>query len=90
MVIPSEREADIAGILLAAHMRLALEETSELFTEEELEPPPFDLVALGLINDTDVTPDSDGRVMRRAAARHGQRHRVKRVVENLEPVQCSE
>ena len=87
VVIPDEQEADVTGILLAAHTRLQLEQRSELFTEEQLEPPPFDLVALGL---ADATSAPDMRVTKRAVSHDEGKQRVKRVVESLEAVQCSE
>ena len=89
MVIPSEREADVTGILLAAHTRLALEQTSELFTEEDLEPPPFDLVALGLVNASNVTSSPETSTAT-STPHTSDTTSDDGVVEDLAPVQCSE
>ena len=75
----------MTGTLLDAHTQLTLEEDSERLSLEQLEPPPFDLAALGL-TDARSAAAPTLRAFRRAALR--ERHRVKRI-ENLEPVQCS-
>ncbi len=87
-MIPAAREADVTGILLAAHTRLGLEEDFEAFDDDELEPPPLDLDALGIEeDDEDNSTITTARFERQVYERSP---RVRRVAENIQPVECSE
>ena len=69
----------MTGMLLDAHTRLMLEQDSERLSIEQLEPPSFSETIMGQFPDQGeprrVNLEGD--------------HRVRRVVEELEPVQCS-
>jgi len=93
MIIPAEREADVTGTLIAAFLTQPLETNpDEDITEEELEPPPFDLVNLGLVsanesNDTSAVAAPSVIQTRSVVTRSVRR---KRVADTDLPVQCSE
>ncbi len=86
-VIPASREADVTGALLAAHTRLPLEQDDEAIDINELEPPPFDLDELGIEEDEEDNNTSTARFARHA---HKRSHRVRRVANSVDPVECSE
>ncbi len=87
VIIPATREADITDILLAAHTRLGLEQDDEAFDDDDLEPPPLDLNALDIEEDD----EDNSTISATRFARHVyKRSRVRRVAENIQPVECSE
>ncbi|XP_064406058.1 uncharacterized protein LOC135351076 [Halichondria panicea] len=87
-VIPAARVADVTGILLAAHSRLALEGNGEALTLDELEPPPIDLDGLGIEGDDtgDNVTTANPRFARHTPERS---RRIRRLTENIQPVQCN-
>ena len=78
-----EREADVTGELLDAHFQQVLETDDEMLPEEDLESPPFNLEELGFEPETTVAPGDTFGFSRLV------HNRRKRVVQQLEPIQCS-
>lgn len=66
-----------------AHFQQVLETDDEILPDEDLNSPPFDLEELGFESDTTIAP-GNGFIV--SSLVHNRR---KRVVEELEPTQCS-
>lgn len=85
LILPSGREAEVTGILLAAHTTQVLEDDN--LSLEELEPPPIDPVALGLLPSDQIMGPIPTVTNNIRDSSEGQRE--KRAIGDFEPFQCS-